>query len=330
MNNNTYLSLLAKLILIVCALISLHLTYEFTTSLAAASGASIAVFAAIGLALDLTKTVSPLMAARVIGKSQGTALALGALTVSLIAISGLASYSALESGIESANQNSREYKSIESQIVALQTEISGLNELAALQQDANQLTRSDATRKTISDKNSELSALLNSQLSVSGDNIVTQFGVQISLSIAALLEIVSLVMVATIASLSPQPKNEPCMTAQGSATLDDDSASPLTGKGVATFSACNAREKPSYQPATLSHAKGDEVVMVAKTSAGLVQEQIKADLKVAIVSGVVEPKIKHVAANFGLPQRKSSALLKELFEDGVLESFRNGYRLKTC
>lgn len=307
MSNNTGYRATCTSLLAIGAIVSAILTCQFMHQLAIDAGASPLLFAAVGILLDSTKTLCPALASRLINRSMVTALLLCAFTITLSAISVSASVFAIDSGIESAQKNSREYTAYSKQIVLLEDEITSLKALAAQQQDANQITRSSETLAVVSAKATTLSKLISEQATIKPSGLLSKYGNHISIIIAVSLELLTLAL--------HQLKN----TSYTAAHSDTPSVqNPLNMHGTPANTLALAGTNNTVTPLL----KTPEI-FVAKT-----ESQTLAEVKAAVISGVVKPSHRGIKSMFKIPQEQIKNILEILHNEGLLEPWNNGgYRL---
>lgn len=314
MNNTTYRAV-STTFLSIGAIVSAVLTCQFMYQLAQDAGASPILFAIIGLLLDGTKTYCPSLASRLLNKSMITALLLCVFTLGLSAISLSASVFAIDSGVESARENSREYTAYTKQITLLEDEIASLKALAVQQQDANQITKSSQTLTLVSAKSTTLAKLISEQATIKPAGLLSQYGNYISITIAALLEMLTLLLTLSLHHLKPNTYT--------SVRLDTPSVpSPVNtgGTPVNTLTVADASE-------TVTPILKTPEVFVAKT-----ESQIFAEVKAAIVNGVVNPTHRGINKMFKLKQEDIQQILAALYDEGVLDhkNEKGYYKLVTA
>ncbi|HGF5190435.1 TPA: ABC transporter C-terminal domain-containing protein, partial [Vibrio parahaemolyticus] len=310
MNNNTFYRFICTALLASSAIASLYLTCQFTYQIGVQAGMFPLLFAAIGVTLDVTKTVTPALAVNTAKKSPFTALLLSLVATALIGVSVLASMSALETSVNTAKTDSREFQTIERQIKALNSEIEALSVLAATQLDANQITNSAKTRQLISEKNEQANALLSQQSNLVPDTIFTKYGDYITIGLSVLLEVVSLVMTLTLSQLRP-------------VTHSNTSVTPSVTSPV--FTQPEALSSVTVTP----HIRTPELTFAAREiTPTTIDSQIFADIKAAVLSGAVKPSHRGIRAQFKVGQDKIKQVLAELAETGYLVPHNKGYKLQ--
>ncbi|HIF9315442.1 TPA: hypothetical protein ACX6Q1_003804 [Photobacterium damselae] len=313
MSNNTTLKVTCTLIVSVAAAISAILTCQFMYNLGITTGTPI-LFATIGILLDSTKTLCPAFAAKILNKNIPSAIAVALFGIVLSLISVSASIFALNNGIDAAQQNSREYIAVTKQITNIESEISSLKSLSIEQAKANQITKSSQTLSLISAKNKELATLLNKQSHTTGDNLIAQYGHQISIIVAVSLELVTVLITLVLHFLNTSKYTQLQTDTQSVITSVNTPNAPI--RTVHTHT-------PDFIKNTLTTATPANTIFVAKTDVQTLEE-----VKAAIQQGAVKPSHRGIRSAFKLSQSQIKSILDQLKNDGVLESWNNnGYRL---
>lgn len=310
--NNTLSRFACSAILFSTAGISIYLTYMFMYNLGMQAGMAPILFAILGVTLDITKTISPALAVGVANRSPITALLLSALSILLIGVSIAASMSAIESSITGATTESREFQQIERQLAAYEKQISNLEVLAATQLDANQITRASKTQESITTLNNKIGALLDQQTNLVPDNFLSKHGEFLTIGISVILELVSVIMTLTLSKLSPKNSG---YTETHSQTPSVNHVSPTP---VIT------RTKPVTLHTTVKQ-DDTEAVLMAKE---ITDTQLRHEIKSAILGQLIKPSHRAIRNQFKVGQEKIKSILDELHNDGHLEPYNNGYRLR--
>ncbi|MBL4831839.1 MAG: hypothetical protein JKY55_18400 [Aliivibrio sp.] len=199
--NTTLPKVFCTLVLLSCALTSAYLTYLFMFDLGAAIGIA-AIFALIGITLDLVKTISPTFVPAVAKKSLFTALLLAGLTGVLMAISIIASISAIEKGADNMTVSTRQSAAITEQIKSKQLELGNLQLLSQKQISTNYTSKAAETARSLSKATGELNALYQAQSTTKSTSLLSQYDSSITLIIAISIEVVSVVMALTLHALN--------------------------------------------------------------------------------------------------------------------------------
>lgn len=293
---NISLASLAKafcmLVLLSCAITSAYLTYSFMYELGSAIGVA-AIFAIIGITLDLVKTISPTFIPTVAKQNSFIALLLVALTGSLMVISTIASISAIEKGANQMTVVTKQNVAITEQINNKKLELENLQLLSRSQLGANQPSKADGTAIKISRVTDELNALYHAQSNTKDSSILSQYDSKITLFIAVSIEVVSVVMALTLHSLN---------------TLE------------ASVRSVSSPENTTVTPPSVSTDKTLEMHFAAS---------VLNEAKEAILSGAVKPSYRGLKAAFGMQQEQSKQILNLLLQQSILEPWNNGgYRLR--
>lgn len=291
------------LVLLSCAITSAYLTYSFMYELGSAIGVA-AIFAIIGITLDLVKTMSPTFIPTVAKQNPLIALLLVALTGSLMVISTIASISAIEKGANQMTVATKQNVAITEQINNKKLELENLQLLYKTQLSANQISKADKTTVVVSRVTDELNALYHAQSNAKDSSILSQYDSKITLFIAVSIEVVSVVMALTLHSLNTLDTSVRRALNQACATVTPPSSAPEIQDALPNVSVNKALEM--------------------QFAASVVE-----DVKSAILSGAVKPSYRGLKAAFGIPQEQSKQILNLLHQQAVLEPWNNGgYRLR--
>ncbi|MFA1562562.1 hypothetical protein [Aliivibrio fischeri] len=263
------------------------------------------IFALIGITLDLVKTVSPTFIPTVARQNSLIALLLISLTVVLMAISIIASISAIEKGASQMTIATKQNVALTEQIKFKKLELNNLQLLSKTQLNANQITKADKTARDVSRVTNELNALYQVQSTTKGTSLLSQYDSKITLLIAIAIEVVSVVMAFTLHALNTLDVSVRSVPSPISTRVEPPSVNQST-----------QRVLPS-----VSKDKTLEVHFVAS---------VLDEIKEAILKGTVKPSYRGLKTAFGLSQEKSKQVLSALHEQQILEPWNNnGYRLRT-
>nr|OED52867.1 hypothetical protein BEI47_18595 [Aliivibrio fischeri] len=302
--NITLSKVFCTLILLSCAITSAYLTYSFMYDLGSSMGIAF-IFALIGITLDLVKTVSPTFIPTVARQNSLIALLLISLTVVLMAISIIASISAIEKGASQMTIATKQNVALTEQIKFKKLELNNLQLLSKTQLNANQITKADKTARDVSRVTNELNALYQVQSTTKGTSLLSQYDSKITLLIAIAIEVVSVVMAFTLHALNTLDVSVRSVPSPISTRVEPPSVNQST-----------QRVLPS-----VSKDKTLEVHFVAS---------VLDEIKEAILKGTVKPSYRGLKTAFGLSQEKSKQVLSALHEQQILEPWNNnGYRLRT-
>ena len=291
------------LVLLSCAITSAYLTYSFMYELGSAIGVA-AIFAIIGITLDLVKTISPTFIPTVAKQNSLIALLLVALTGALMVISTIASISAIEKGANQMTVATKQNVAITEQIKYKKLELDNLQLLSKTQLSANQISKADRTAITVSRVTDELNALYHAQSNTKDTSLLSQYDSKITLFIAVSIEVVSAVMALTLHSLN---------------TLEA-SVRSVSIPIDTTVTPPSVRQQIQSALPSVSTDKTLEMHFAAN---------VLNDVKKAILSGAVKPSYRGLKAVFGMSQEQSKHILNALHQQSILEPWNNGgYRLR--
>ncbi len=275
--NTTLPKVFCTLVLLSCALTSAYLTYLFMFDLGAAIGIA-AIFALIGITLDLVKTISPTFIPTVAKKSLFTALLLAGLTGVLMVISIIASISAIEKGADNMTVSTRQSAAITEQIKSKQLELGNLQLLSQKQISTNYTSKAAETARSLSKATGELNALYQAQSTTKSTSLLSQYDSSITLIIAISIEVVSVVMALTLHAL-----NTPTVSVQSvsipDCAVNEQSSTPADIKDTL----------PSARAAVLSGAVKPNYRSLRRAF-GVSQEQGKRILSVLYEQNILEPQ----------------------------------------
>ncbi|HAS6299738.1 TPA: hypothetical protein I7229_20980 [Vibrio vulnificus] len=304
-NTNTHKTF-CYLILFTSSAISLYLTMHFMYELGASTGMPI-VFALVGLVFDAFKSYAPTLVAKIVSRSQVTALLLASLSVGLIGVSGAASVFSLQNGIDTMLSDSKAAKAAQLKVEAIQSEIDGLEELRSTQLSINHVSKATNTSNLISKKTSDLNEAIEAASSATDSNLLSSFSTQLVLIVAVGLEAIGIAMTFVLFHLNRE-------TVQRNTARQDETNYPESpvSAGFATET-----QRKTTQIETLP-----EVTFVAATT----HEQILENMKVAFLSKSIEPKHRDVWEAFKgvIKQKEIKKYLEELANRNVLKRLDNG------
>lgn len=326
--NNTFLKAACLALSLAVAALSGWLTVSFMYSIGQAVGAPFTT-AAIGGILDLTKCLSPAFVILFLAKRRyGAFLFALLLSLSLSLVSFAASVASLESGIVASQQNSATHQRIAQQIELYTAQVNELRNLAALQQNAKQVTKSQSTLSQVNALLGKIDSLSVQQASTNTETTVDRYGMLISYIAAAALELTSWLLVLVASALrhtqahsntvemnqcesgacSPEKVLMPASTENINDTLNTHSDTPAMNDCVFEKTDC---------------VEAEDCVELDKCT-----EQLRFEIKQAILSQTVKPSHRGITAYFGSVSRDViNLVLAELRDNGLLRPYRNGYAL---
>ncbi|MDA1379487.1 hypothetical protein PCI56_05950 [Plesiomonas shigelloides subsp. oncorhynchi] len=201
--NNTVLKASCLALSLAVAALSGWLTVSFMFSIGQSVGAPFTT-ATIGGVLDVTKCLSPAFVILFLAKRRYASFLFALLlSLSLSLVSFAASVASLESGIVASQQNSAAHQRIAQQIELYTVQVNELRNLAALQQSAKQVTKSQSTLSQANVLLSKIDSLSAQQASTSTntETTVDRYGMFISYIAAAALELTSWLLVLVASTL---------------------------------------------------------------------------------------------------------------------------------
>lgn len=268
------------------------------------------VLALIGVAFDLFKIYAPTLIAKVFNRSHITTLLLMVLSVSLMAISATASIFSLNHGIDALLSQSQSAKIAEQTTVNLRQEILGLNQLRDSQLSIHYVTPAAHTTELIDQKNEQLNKALIDSKDSGSNNVLSQYRNEILYIVSIGLELISVAMTLTLFHLQCENKG------QNNQKRDETvSVSNLVSSSLAV--GVEGKLKPFETDGAIP-----EAAFVAATT----REQVLENMRVALLSGSVEPKYRSIWDSFKdcIKQREIKVYLEELAERNILKRQNNG------
>lgn len=304
-NTNTHKTF-CYLILFTSSAISLYLTINFMYELGLSAGMPV-IFAMVGLVFDAFKSYSPTLVAKIVSRSQVTALLLAALSVALIGVSGAASVFSLQNGIDTMLSDSKAAKTAQLKVEAIQSEIAGLENLRSTQLSINHVSKATNTSTLISQKTSELNEAIEAASNANDNNLLSSFSTELVLIVAVGLEAIGIAMTFVLFHLNRE-------TAQRNTARQDETNYP---ESPASAGFVTETQRKTTQVETLP-----EVTFVAATT----PEQILENMRVAIQSKSIEPKHRDVWQAFKgvIKQKEIKKYLEELASRNVIKRLDNG------
>ncbi|EIO4083911.1 hypothetical protein LQK65_004393 [Vibrio parahaemolyticus] len=305
-NTNTHKTF-CYLILFTSSAISLYLTINFMYQLGLSAGMPV-IFAMVGLVFDAFKSYSPTLVAKIVSRSQVTALLLATLSVALIGVSGAASVFSLQNGIDTMLSDSKAAKTAQLKVEAIQSEIAGLENLRSTQLSINHVSKASNTSTLISQRTSELNEAIEEASNANDNNLLSSFSVELVLIVAVGLEAIGIAMTFVLFHLDRE-------TAQQNTARQDKANHPESpvSAGFVTETQSKTTQVQTQQP---------EITFVAATT----HEQILENMRVAIQSRTIEPKHRQIWDAFkgSIKQKEIKEYLQELANRNVLKRLDNG------
>lgn len=326
--NNTVLKASCLALSGAVAALSGWLTVSFMFSIGQSVGAPFTT-AAIGGVLDVTKCLSPAFVLLFLAKRRyGSFLFALLLSLSLSLVSFAASVASLESGIVASQQNSAAHQRIAQQIELYTVQVNELRNLAALQQSAKQVTKSQSTLSQANVLLSKIDSLSAQQASTNTETTVDRYGMFISYIAAAALELTSWLLVLVASTLRHTQAHLNTVEIN---QCDEGACSPETVLiPVSTGNINDTLNAHSDTPAMNDcvFEKADCVDIADCVELDKCTEQLCLEIKQAILSQAVKPSHRGITAAFGSVGRDViNHVLTELSNTGLLRPYRNGYAL---
>ena len=321
--NNTFLKAACLALSLAVAALSGWLTVSFMYSIGQAVGAPFTT-AAIGGILDLTKCLSPAFVILFLAKRRyGSFLFALLLSLSLSLVSFAASVASLESGIVASQQNSAAHQRIAQQIELYTVQVNELRNLAALQQSAKQVTKSQNTLSQVNALLGKIDSLSAQQANTNTATTVDRYGMIISYIAAAALELTSWLLVlvtSTLRSHTPAHSNTVEINQCVDKLCDPE-------PDLITVNTLNSNDTLITHSDTL--AMNDSVFESSDcVESDKCNAQLCLEIKQAILSQTVKPSHRGITAYFGSVGRDViNHVLTELKDTGLLRPYRNGYAL---
>lgn len=174
--------------------LSTALTLVFMVQIGSPTGLT-AVFIGVGLVMELTKTILPVlvMKAHRLGRHTHT-LSLGILTALLMAVSFSASIVSVEAGAEGTRKLSSTYIDMTQRIDTLQVEANDIaNRITSL--PADYLTQRRTLKAEAATINDKITTLTNQRTSMKPNSIIVQYGSAIAIITATIIELITFLFV---------------------------------------------------------------------------------------------------------------------------------------
>ncbi|MHC5780319.1 hypothetical protein [Aliivibrio fischeri] len=331
--NSTILKSVCIVLSIATATLSAILTAQFMYGIGLAMGEPV-LMTALGIVLDFAKCATPMFVLFLFSQKQYVsaffALALS-LTLSLVSFS--ASVAALEQGVVASQKNSTAYQAVSRQIKEYKTQVDELRLLAAKQQSANLITKSERTLEKVEPLLARIDALYQRQSTLPSESTVfDKFGLLISYITSGALELMSwlLVLVSNAlkrthahsnAVVSSHEKTSaleliPSDVIQTQSQTDAQSCAVLTHSQAVNdehFNDCVSELINNHHEAfSDDHLKCNE--------------QVYFEIKQAVLAKEVKPSQRGVSEKFkGVGRETINFVLMDLKHAGFLRSYRNGY-----
>lgn len=270
--------ILSILVATLSTLLTTNLMYEISNT-----SNLMGVFVALGFALEGSKILMPVLAANAHKQGQTIkAVMYGSVTVLLVAISFMATVATIETNSNNLVQVSKEYQQLNRQIEALQVQADDTRERAyAL--PSNYITKRGELIAKADRTDTRVLELITKQGQVKPASFLITYSVEVSLVVASVLEVLSLLLFPLLLASYP-----PSLAAK--LNVRKDSQSVIKSVPI----------KP--------------VALVSPTKDTLIE-----DIKKAVIAKEIKPSCRGVRTKFnGLGNDAISAVLKELATEGVL------------
>lgn len=250
------------------------------------------VFVFLGLVLESCKYLFSIVAAKAHSEhgKTGTALIYGSATALLMGVSFVASMASVDQASSSLVAQSSEYQQLSSRIETNQSQAIETR-LAASELPSTYITK----RKEMMDRadryDEKASELLIERRDIKSNSFFVKYNSKISIMVAALVELVGLLLIPIFASWPPALANK-----------------------------IQRNPEPHYAPESLS-----EPIL---TSIPEVIPQLELDIRNAIIDGRCRPSHGGIRKMFnGVSSDKLAAILRDLGSEGIIEREGVGWKL---
>lgn len=279
-------------------LLSTYLTCSLMYNLASAADLAV-VFVFIGLVLESCKYLFSVVAAKAHNEQNqtGTAIIYGLATALLMGVSFLASMASVEQASNSLVAQSGEYQQLSHRIETNQLQATKTRS-AANELPATYITKRKELLNQADKYDSIASDLLVERKGIKSNSFFVQYNTHIAIMVAALVELVGLLLIPIFANYPPSlaskiRNTEPTKTIEAT--------------------------RPEV---ILNHPKPVQTRVEAKTEA-VIPEPVNpliGQIKQAVINREVKPSVGGIKKKFsGIGSDKMSAILKELNVEGILK-----------
>lgn len=321
--NNTFLKSSCLVLSVAVAALSGWLTVSFMFSIGQSVNAPITT-AAIGGLLDITKCVSPAFVLLfLIHKRYCAFLFALLLSLSLSLVSFAASVASLESGVIANKQHSAVHQRLTQQIALYTNQVNELRNLAALQQQTKQITKSQKTLNEVNALLAKIDALSQEQANTKGSSTVDRYGMYVAYIAAGALELTSWLLVFVLSALRTHTQTH--LTT----LMHTESALSVVRENDSKIHTPSEAHSITLSAHCYTDAMNDNAFVCADdVESDKCDEQLCREIKMAILTQTVRPSHRGISAHFGNVGRDIiNRVLDELSQSGFLRPYRNGYAL---
>ena len=332
--NSTILKPICIVLSIATASLSAILTAQFMYGIGLAMGEPV-LMTALGIVLDLAKCATPLFILFLFSQKQyASAFFALVLSVTLSVVSFSASVAALEQGVVASQKNSTAYQAISQQIKEYTTQVDELRFLAAKQQNANLITKSERTLEKIEPLLIRIDALYQRQSILPNESTVfDKFGLLISYITSAALELMSwlLVLVSNALKRSHVHSNAVVRSHEKSSALEliqpdfIQTQSVIETQSCAVVTQSRAVNDEYFSDCVSELVDGHENETFSDEHLKC-NEQVYFEIKQAVLAKEVKPSQRGISERFkGVGRDTINFVLIDLKHAGFLRSYRKGY-----
>lgn len=280
------------------------------------------LMAALGLILDLSKCLLPIIIIYLFRKHKYTLCIFSLLlSIALSVISFTASFSTLQESFNSKLTATTNHKIIDDQIMQIDDQINSLRTLAIQQQKIRRITASVKTINETTILVTKRNNLLDKKETMKSSNkFLDQYSFIIALSCSLALEflcwLLTMVSYVMTNAIDNEMFNENALK-RTQTHLQKECVSNIESTLDMTESALFALKDNNNKDA---HNRTDSRINVNSTVAN--------KIKMEIIKGVVVPSQRGIQSEYKISRVDANNIILDLFTAGLLEPFRNGYKLK--
>lgn len=322
--NNTFLKSSCLVLSVAVAALSGWLTVSFMFSIGQSVNAPITT-AAIGGLLDLTKCVSPAFVLLFLARKRYCAFLFALLlSLSLSLVSFAASVASLESGVIASQQHSAVHQRLTQQIALYTDQVNELRNLAVLQQQTKQITKSQKTLNEVNALLAKIDALSQEQANTKGSSTVDRYGMYVAYIAAGALELTSWLLVFVLSALRTHTQTH--LTT----LMHTDSELSVVHENKPEIHTPSDEHSTTLSTHCYTDAMNDNAFECVDddVESDKCDEQLCREIKKAILTQTVRPSHRGISAHFGNVGRDIiNRVLDELSQSGFLRPYRNGYAL---
>ncbi|CAQ81937.1 membrane protein [Aliivibrio salmonicida] len=325
--NSTILKPICIVLSIATASLSAILTAQFMYGIGLAMGELI-LMTALGIVLDLAKCATPLFVLFLFSQKQyASALFALVLSMTLSVVSFSASVAALEQGVVASQKNSTAYQAVSQQIKEYTTQVDELRLLAAKQQNANLITKSERTLEKIEPLLVRIDDLYQRQSTLPSElTVFDKFGLLISYITSAALELMSwlLVLVSNALKRSHTHSNAVVRSHDKSSALELIQPDFIQTQLEIEPQSCAVNDE--YFNDCVSEPVDCHEEEVFSDDHLKCNEQVYLEIKQAVLAKEVKPSQRGIGERFkGVGRDTINFVLMDLKHAGFLRSYRKGY-----